>query len=87
MMYPVENEAEVYETVVAYLERRGVTGLRQPHDPQQVNKRAVLRWLLLEKHQEALDNPPPPPDRIRRAGALRQQRIILPSASPSKRRT
>ena len=53
------DETEIYTLVAAYLERLGVEGLRQPHDPARVNKAAVVRYLLAEKLQEALDNPPP----------------------------
>jgi hypothetical protein len=61
------DETEAYEVVAAYLERLGVEGLRQPHDPERVNKAAVIRCLLAEKLQEALDNPPPSGD-VRRTG-------------------
>lgn len=61
------DETEACEIVAAYLERLGVEGLRQPHDPARVNKAAVIRYLLAEKLQEALDNPPPSGD-VRRTG-------------------
>lgn len=87
MLYPIDDEAEVYQTVVDYLERQGVDGLRLPHDPEQINKSAVLRWLLLTYHQEALDNPPPPAGTIARSGSSRQQRRPFSSDPSAKRRS
>lgn len=66
------DETEACEVIAAYLERLGVEGLRQPHDPARVNKAAVIRYLLAEKLQEALDNPPPSGD-VRRTGPERKQ--------------
>ena len=66
------SETDVYQIAAAYLERLGVPGLRQPHDPDRVNKAAVVRCLLAEKLQEALNNPPPV-GAVQRAGPARQQ--------------
>ena len=66
------DETEIYTIVAAYLERLGVDGLRQPHDPARVNKAAVVRYLLAEKLQEALDNPPSA-GAVRRTGPERRK--------------
>lgn len=66
------DENEAYEVVAAYLERLGVEGLRQPHAPDRVNKAAVVRFLLAEKLQEALANPPVTGE-IKRTGPERKK--------------
>jgi hypothetical protein len=79
---------EDLEIIAAYLERLGVEGLRQPYRPDQINKRAVIRYLIAEKLQEALANPPEPEGQRRRAGQVTKQRKA-PSTSdhPTRKRS
>jgi hypothetical protein len=62
------------EIIIEYLERLGVEGLRQVHRPNQINKRAVIRYLIAEKLQDALDNPPEPEGQRHRVGQPTKQR-------------
>lgn len=57
MEHFVDNQDEALEVIAAYLERLGVEGLRQPYAPDQLNRSAVVRYLINEKLQEALANP------------------------------
>ncbi len=88
MTYAIEDEAEVLATVVEYLERQGVTGLRQPYDPEQLNKSAVLRYLLLQAYEEALANPPTPAGQIKRSGNVPQpkSKVNISANTASKTR-
>lgn len=65
---------EDLEIIAEYLERLGVEGLRQPYRPDRINKRAVIRYLIAEKLQEALVNPPEPEGQRHRAGQVTQKR-------------
>ena len=58
MEHFVDNQDEALEVIAEYLEWLGVEGLRQPYHPEQVNKSAVVRYLINEKLQEVLANPP-----------------------------
>ena len=88
MSYPIDDEAEVLATVVEHLERLGVSGLRQPYDAEQLNRSAVLRYLLLQAYEEALANPPTPADQIKRSGSApqRKSKAAMPTETPSKSR-
>lgn len=66
--------SEDFEIIAAYLERLGVEGLRQQYRPNQINKRAVIRYLIAEKLQEALANPPEPEGQRHRAGQVNKKR-------------
>lgn len=59
---------EDFEIIAEYLERLGVTDLRQRHDATQVNKSAVLRYLVADKLQEALAHPRQPSGSVKRTG-------------------
>ena len=67
MEHEIEDQDEAIEVIAAYLERLGVSGLRQAHDANIINKSAVLRFLIAEKLDEAFANPPTTGD-IKRAG-------------------
>lgn len=88
MTYAIDDEAEVLATVVEHLERLGVTGLRQPYDDTQLNKSAILRYLLLQAYEEALANPPTPAGQIKRSGSAsqRKSKVNMPTDTPSKSR-
>lgn len=58
MKYEIDNQDEALEVIAEYLERLGVDGLRQINDPNVFNKSAVMRYLIAEKLDEAMDNPP-----------------------------
>jgi hypothetical protein len=58
MAHEIDNQDEAIEVIAEYLERLGVEGLRQSHDPNTINKSAVLRYLIAEKLDEAIANPP-----------------------------
>ena len=58
MEHFVDNPDEALEVIAEYLERLGVEELRQPYHPEQINKSAVIRYLINEKLQEVLANPP-----------------------------
>lgn len=68
------EQNEELQIIVTYLERLGVEGLRLSHRPSQINKRAVMRYLIAEKLQEALANPPEPEGQRRRVGQTTLQR-------------
>ena len=77
MEHEIDNQDEAIEVIADYLERMGVTGLRQPHDPETFNKSAVIRYLIAEKLEEVLDNPP-----LReRLGRIGQRRMGPPGGS------
>ena len=58
MEHEIDDQDEAIEVIAEYLERLGVTGLRQPHDTETINKSAVIRYLIAEKLDEAIANPP-----------------------------
>ena len=58
MEYAIDNQDEAIEVIADYLERLGVAGLRQPHDPERINTSAVIRYLIAEKLAEAIAQPP-----------------------------
>jgi len=78
---------DTFAAIAAYLERLGVEGLRQPHDPDAINKSAILRYLVAEKYQEALDNSPSAPGQVKRHGQTPQRKTVLPEATPRKSRS
>ena len=57
MEHEIDNQDEAIEVIAEYLERIGVEGLRLPHDPNAINKSAVIRYLIAEKLDEAVANP------------------------------
>jgi hypothetical protein len=63
------TDEETMTLIGEYLERCGVVDLRHPHNANAFNKTAILRYLVAEKLQEALDNPPTPAGHISRHGA------------------
>ena len=77
---------EAFEVITEYLERQGVTDLRQRHQPDQVNRSAVLRYLIAEKLQEALDNPPPASQHLKRSGPPRRTPRQTPIPTSAKKR-
>ena len=74
MEHEIMDQDEAIEVIAEYLERLGVTGLRQPHDPHTINKSAVLRYLIAEKLDEALSNPPAATSEMKRAGQGKKKR-------------
>jgi hypothetical protein len=64
------EEVEAILIIAAYLERLGVTGLRQPVQPERVNRRAVIRYLIAEKLREAQANPSTPSGQKLRTGRI-----------------
>ena len=58
MEHEIDDQDEAIEVIANYLERLGVEGLRQPYDPDSINKSAVIRYLIAEKLDEAIANPP-----------------------------
>ena len=75
MEHEIEDLSEAIEIIAAYLERLGVSGLRQPYDPQAINKSAVIRYLIAEKLDEAIANPPAPTGQARRAGQVGKKKV------------
>lgn len=69
MMHPVEDSAAMAEAVVVYLERLGVTGLRQPHDPARINQSALQRYLLLAMYEQAQRQPATASGHVSRSAA------------------
>jgi hypothetical protein len=63
-----DGETEAIQTIAEYLERLGVTGLRQPFHSERVSKRAVIRYLIAEKLDAALANAPAPGGQKQRTG-------------------
>lgn len=90
MEHEIDNQDEAIEVIAAYLERLGVTGLRQPLNPDQINKSAVIRYLIAEKLQEVMDNPPLPDGEMHRLGQGTHKKQKTPSlpdyASPKRRK-
>jgi hypothetical protein len=87
MEHAIDNPDEALEVIAEYLERLGVEGLRQPHDPDQVNRSAVIRYLINEKLAEVLAQPPIPDGTRRRAGqAKRKTPPMSADQSPKLRR-
>ena len=79
MEHEIDNQDEAIEVIADYLERMGVTGLRQPHDPETFNKSAVIRYLIAEKLEEVLGNPPLPDGEMHRVGQGRRKKQKSPS--------
>lgn len=77
MEHEVEDQDEAIEVIADYLERLGVPGLRQPYEPETINKSAVIRYLITEKLQEAIDNPPSPTGQAHRAGQVSKKKTTL----------
>ena len=73
-MFGEIDEQEAYAIIVEYLERLGVASLRQPYQLEKVNKSALVRYLIAEKLQEALDNPPAPTVGKKRFGRAKRKR-------------
>jgi hypothetical protein len=87
MEHEVHNPDEALEVIAAYLERIGVEGLRQPYDPEQINRSAVIRYLINEKLAEVLSQPPAAEGTRRRVGpAKRKAPPISADQSPKLRR-
>ena len=68
MEHYVDNQDEALEVIAEYLERLGVEGLRKPYHPEQINRSAVIRYLINEKLEEVLANPWEPSGERHRAG-------------------
>ena len=74
MEHEIMDQDEAIEVIADYLERLGVPGLRQPHDPHTINKSAVLRYLIAEKLEEAISNPAAATGEMKRAGQGKKKR-------------
>lgn len=88
MEHYVDNQDEALEVIAAYLERLGVDGLRQQYTPDQINRSAVIRYLINEKLQEAIANPVTATGEKHRAGQgspKKQKSPVEPLASAKKR--
>ena len=84
MEHEIDNQDEALEVIAEYLERLGVDGLRQQHAPDQINKSAVLRFLIAEKLQEAMDNPAPLQGQMKRVGqSTKKKRKPISFDTPS----
>jgi hypothetical protein len=83
MEHAIDNPDEALEVIAVYLERIGVEGLRQPHDPEQVNKSAVIRYLINEKLEEILAQPPAAEGTRRRVGQTKRKAPALPDTPTS----
>ena len=87
MKHFVDNQDEALEVIAEYLERLGVEGLRQPYHPEQFNKSAVIRYLINEKLQEVLANPPESAEERHRVGqATGKRKAPTISTRPQKLR-
>lgn len=88
MQHEIDNPDEALEVIAAYLERIGVEGLRQPYDPEQINKSAVVRYLINEKLEAILSQPPAPTGTKQRVGPGRSPKRKPPAVpvSPTKSR-
>jgi hypothetical protein len=88
MQHEIDNQEEALEVIAIYLERLGVEGLRQPHDPEAINKSAVIRYLINEKLQEVLAAPPASTGTKQRVGQGTSKKRKAPSipVSPTKSR-
>ena len=73
MEHAINDLNEAIEIIAAYLERLGIEGLRLPHVPDQINKSAVIRYLIAEKLDEAIANPPLT-GQARRAGQVEKKK-------------
>lgn len=83
MEHEVDNPDEALEVIAAYLERIGVEGLRQPYDPEQINKSAVVRYLINEKLEAILSQPPAPAGTKQRVGPGRSPKRKPPAVPVS----
>lgn len=88
MEHFVDNQHEALEMIAAYLERLGVEGLRQLYMPAQINRSAVIRYLINEKLQEALANPVAATGEKHRLGqgTSKKQKPATPSSTSTKKR-
>ena len=87
MEHEIDNQDEAIEVIAEYLERRGVDGLRQQHDPENINKSAVIRYLIAEKLEEAIANPPSPGhvQRVGQAAKKKRKAPVFDQPSAKKR--
>jgi len=83
MQHEIDNPDEALEVIAAYLERIGVEGLRQPHDPEQINRSAVVRYLINEKLEAILSQPPAPTGAKQRVGQGRSPKRKPPAVPVS----
>ena len=88
MEHEIEDQDEALEIIAIYLERLRVEGLRQPYDPETINKSAVIRYLIAEKLAEAIAHPPVPTGQIHRAGQVAKKKSAptFDQTSTKKRR-
>ena len=86
MEHYVDKQDEAIEVIAEYLERLGVEGLRQRYHPDQINRSAVIRYLINEKLQEVLANPPEPSGERHRAGQGTKRKASTISSQPHKLR-
>ena len=82
MAHEINDQDEAIEVIAAYLERLGIDGLRQLHDTATVNKSAVIRYLIAEKLDEALANPPAAAGDMKRAGQGKKKRKAVSFDTP-----
>ena len=86
MEHFVDNQDEAIEVIAEYLERLGVEGLRQSYHPGQINKSAVIRYLINKKLEEVLANPPEPSGERHRVGqGTRKRNAPVISDTPSQK--
>ena len=85
MEHFVDNQDEALEVIATYLERLGVEGLRQPYAPDQINRSAVIRYLINEKLQEVLATPPVSGERHRVGQGSPKKRIAPITSDDSSR--
>ena len=88
MEYEIEDRDEAIGIIAAYLERLGIEGLRQPYNPETINKSAVIRYLIAEKLDEAIANPPTPTGQMHRAGQVskKKRQAAISDQSRTKKR-
>jgi hypothetical protein len=77
MEHFVANQDEALEVIATYLERLGVEGMRQPYAPDQINRSAVIRYLINEKLVEVLANPPASEGERHRVGQATKKSQVL----------
>ena len=83
MTFKTDGDDETFALIGEYLERCGVQDLRHPYNADAFNKTAIVRYLVAEKVQEALDNPPAPAGHISRHGAGGQRAKSSISSNPT----
>ena len=87
MEHEIDNQDEALEVIAEYLERLGVDGLRQITNPNTFNKSAVMRYLIAEKLDEAMDNPPTTTGAMKRVGqGQKKHKLVLFDDSTTKSR-